>query len=239
MPWKICAHRVALACTVGAALTLAGAVLRAHPAQGGGLRTYQDPRGRFRFEYPASFGVPQQGTNDGFGDRLAAVRFSGLTGLGGEAVLTRGPLVLDVQAIGGLYDPIALEGFPDAMRRQVEAARRPVDVGTLCAALGTEDHLAGVPALPAAVLELARRVDRTRNVMPRVVRCDRDGDQVLFHKEAAFEAGAVSARQHIFGAVRRLTGGEATAFQIVRALPSAPSPAQLAELDALVRSFAR
>jgi hypothetical protein len=32
--------------------------------------------GRFEFRYPAAFGDPLPGTNNGFGDRVAAIRFS-------------------------------------------------------------------------------------------------------------------------------------------------------------------
>ena len=39
-------------------------------AQGEPQREYADPARRFRFSYPASFGEPSPGTNDGFGDRL-------------------------------------------------------------------------------------------------------------------------------------------------------------------------
>ena len=114
------------------------------------VRPYTDPQGRFRFEYPASFGAPQRGTNDGFGDRLAAVRFSGLTGLGGEAVLTRGPLVLDMQALGGLYDPIALEVFPERFAGQSRPMRMRVDDPTPCARRSaTDQHLAGSRLAPA------------------------------------------------------------------------------------------
>jgi hypothetical protein len=228
--------RAALVVTLGA--TMASGAVTARGAQDAAVRTYTDPQGRFRFEYPVSFGAPQRGTNDGFGDRLAAVRFSGLTGLGGEAVLTRGPLVLDMQALGGLYDPIALEVLPETTRRAVEAQRMRVDIDTLCLALGTNQHLAAFTGSPQ-VLAAIKVVEQMRNVSPRVVRCDVSGDRVVFHKEATFEAGTVSARQHIIGAVRYLSGDEGTAFHIVRVLPSAPSAAQLTELGALVRSFTR
>ena len=228
--------RAALLCTLGVALAVSLVAVSAGIAQDDAVRTYADPQGRFRFDYPAAFGAPQRGTNDGFGDRLAAVQFSGLTGLGREAVLTRGPLVLDMQALGGLYDPISLEVLPELTRRSVEAQRMRVDIDTLCRALGTAEHLPAFTGSPQ-VLAAIRTVERMRNVEPRVVRCDVTGDRVAFHKEATFEAGTVSARQHIFGAVRFLTGGAATAFHIVRVLPAAPSATQLAELDALVRSF--
>src|SRR5688500_14536004 len=84
-------------------------------AQAQGWSTYRDAQGRFSFDYPQQFGPPGRGTNDGSEDRVAAVRFTGLAGLGGEAALTRGRVVMDVQALGGLYDPITFELFPDAM----------------------------------------------------------------------------------------------------------------------------
>ena len=232
-----CVIRAALLFTLGA--TMASGAVTARIAQDAAVRTYTDPQGRFRFEYPASFGAPQRGTKDGFGDRLAAVRFSGLSGLGGEAALTRGPLVLDMQALGGLYDPIALEVFPEPLHSRIATLRMRLGIDTVCAALGAPDHLAGAISMSADVLAQVVAVDRMRNVSPRVVRCEVTGDRVVFHKEATFEAGAVSARQHIFGAVRFLMGGEATAFAIVRVLPSAPSAADLAQLGALVASFSR
>src|SRR5512143_1686288 len=80
---------------------------------------YEDPSGRFQFLYPISFGTPGPGTNNGFGDRIASIRFadfsSGVRGgtlvLGGEATLTRGRVYIDLQAVGGLYDSIALEAL--------------------------------------------------------------------------------------------------------------------------------
>ena len=75
-------------------------------------RVYGDPRGRFTFSYPAAFGATSPGTNDGFEDRLAAVRFSTFPAMfGGEAVLTRGFPLLDLQAVGGLDHALTLEIF--------------------------------------------------------------------------------------------------------------------------------
>jgi len=39
-------------------------------------QNYQDPQKRFAFSYPSEFGASSAGTDDGFGDRVAAVRFS-------------------------------------------------------------------------------------------------------------------------------------------------------------------
>ena len=204
--------------------------------QSPGLATYRDPQGRFTFEYPVSFGTPGRGTDDGFRDRVAAVRFANLMGLGGEAVLTTGPIVVDVQALGGLYDPIALQVFPDAIQAQVVAARPPVTRASFCQALGAADHLGAAAGLPERVREAARSVDRMRNIDPRIVRCQMAGDTVTFHKEATFVSGAVSARQHIFGALRFLDG-PFSAFHIVRAAPAAPTDEELDVLTRIVGSF--
>src|SRR5438477_9815308 len=76
-------------------------------------KPYRDPGGRFTFFYPAAFGIASPGTNDGFGDRVSAVRFSSFPArYGGEAVLTRGFPLIDLQAAGGLYDSLTLEIFP-------------------------------------------------------------------------------------------------------------------------------
>ena len=211
--------------------TMAGAA-----PQNPGLATYRDPQGRFTFEYPVSFGTPGRGTDDKFRERVAAVRFSNLTGLGGEAVLTTGAIVVDVQALGGLYDPIALQVFPDAIQAQVVAARPAVTRAVFCQLLGAADHLGAAAALPERVREAARNVDRMRNIDPRVVRCQMAGDTVTFHKEATFASGAVSARQHIFGALRFLDQ-PFSAFHIVRATLAPPTDEDLDVLARIVRSF--
>src|SRR5687768_9302208 len=111
-------------------------------AQGEPQREYADPDRRFRFSYPASFGEPSPGTNDGFGDRVAAIRFSEFSlGIGGEAALTRGFPVIDLQAAGGLYDAIALEVFPDAIRRAIVGALQPLSITNFCNQIAVEQHL--------------------------------------------------------------------------------------------------
>src|SRR5260370_41998015 len=67
-------------------------------SQPGSLRTYQDPQNRFQFTYPAEFSTPEPGTDNGFRDRTASIRFAefsaGVDGrviiLGGECLVTRG-----------------------------------------------------------------------------------------------------------------------------------------------------
>ena len=223
-------------CSASIASVLIVSAIAGGAAQDPGLATYRDPQGRFTFEYPVSFGTPGRGTDDGFGDRVAAVRFSNLMGLGGEAALTTGPIVVDLQALGGLYDPIALQVFPDAIKAQVVAARPAVTRANFCQVLGAADHLGAAAGLTERVREAARNVDRMRNIDPRVVRCQMAGDTVTFHKEATFTSGGVSARQHIFGALRFLDG-PFSAFHIVRVALAAPTDEEVDVLARIVRSF--
>ena len=207
-------------------------------AQAGGLREYVDPGGRFRFSYPAEFGAPSPGTNDGFDDRVAAIRFATFSsGIGGEAALTRGFPVVDIQAAGGLYDAITLEVFPDPMRRQILQALPRLTAANFCPQIAQEQHL-DPEVGPLAVLTAQQKsaiasADRIRNVNPRVLQCAVDGTTVTFDKEVAFQPGA--PRQHVYGAIRFLEDPYAT-FQIVRAGP-APGAAVLSQMAALVKSW--
>jgi len=210
------------------------------PVQADGLREYVDQARRFRFLYPAAFGAPSRGTNDGFGDRVAAVRFSVFSaGLGGELAVTRGAPVIDLQAVGGLYDEIALEIFPEPLRRVIVAALPPLSLTTFCQALAREQHLdpgtAALSALTAQQRAALVSVDRMRNVNPRVVQCTVSDTTITFDKEAAFQPGAPSL--HIYGAVRFLESPYST-VQIVRAGPP-PDPATLAQMAGVVRSWNR
>ena len=53
-------------------------------------REYVDPQGRFRFAYPSSFGTASRGTNDGFGDRVAAVLESDFRPFSREMTISAG-----------------------------------------------------------------------------------------------------------------------------------------------------
>ena len=195
-------------------MTLAVAVVMALAvAQAGDLREYVDPAGRFRFFYPAEFGEPSRGTNDGFGDRVAAIRFGGWSsGLGGEAALTRGSPVVDIQAAGGLYDEITLEIFPNPIRRIVVRALAPLGVTNVCQQISQEQHLdPGSPALAGLTGQqraAIAAVDRMRNVDPRVLRCVVDGSTVTFDKDTASQPAG--PRQHVYGAIRFLDAPYAT-----------------------------
>ena len=199
---------------------------------------YADARGRFQFTYPAGFGTPSPGTNDGFGDRVAAIRFSVFSaGLGGEAVLTRGFPLVDLQAVGGLYDSIGLEIFPEPLRALVVGALAPLSADTFCRQLASEQHLDPTNTALASVTAQQRAsvaaTDRLRHVSPRVLRCVRQGDTVTFDEEVAFQPG--SPRQRVYGAVRFLDGPYST-FQIVQA-GAAPDSGVLEQMAAVVESW--
>jgi hypothetical protein len=208
----------------------------ARPAGQAEWLVYGDAQGRFSFSYPASFGTPEPGTDSGFGNRVAAIRFSGLSGLGGEAVLTSGPVDVDVQALGGLYDAITLQLLPLADRASVRAAVPAATASNFCRLLGQRDHLGNATNLPAATLEVARRLDGMRNLDPGVVSCVASGSAIAFHKTATYQAGRISARQHLFGAIRFLPGPYSS-FQIVRASTSPPETGVIEILAQLVSSF--
>jgi hypothetical protein len=209
-------------------------------AQTAGVREYVDGERRFRFSYPAAFGAPSTGTNDGFEDRVAAIRFATFSsGIGGEAALTRGLPVVDIQAVGGLYDAIALEVFPEPLRRLIVQALPPLNAGSFCQLLAEEQHLdpqsQALSQLTAQQRGAIASTDRMRNVNPRVVQCEVSGTTVTFDKEVGFQAGG--PRQHVYGAVRFLEPPYAT-FQMVRAGP-ASDPVALRQMTAVVMSWTR
>ena len=205
-------------------------------AQPAPLIEYRDGQGRFRFTYPRSYGPASPGTNDGFNGRIS-VRFASFpVTLGGELVLTRGFPHVDLQAVGGLYDSIALEVFPDAMRGRIVAQLPRLNAGNFCDALGRATHLdIDAPALAGFTAEqraAIRRLDLTRSVAPKVVRCGLANGVMVFDRETAFQAGA--PRQNVFGAIRFLDG-EVSSVQLVAGAGTVPV-GLLDELAAVVRS---
>ena len=200
------------------------------------LTEHRDPQGRFRFAYPRSYGAASPGTNDGFNGRIS-VRFASFpVPLGGELVLTRGFPYVDMQAVGGLYDSIALEVFPDALRGRIVAQLPRLNVSNFCDALGRDTHLdIDSPALKGLTSEqraAVRRLDVVRSVKPRVVRCELVEGVLVFDKETAFQAGA--PRQRIFGAIR-FPEGDVSSVQLV-AGAATPRAGGLDEIASVVRS---
>jgi hypothetical protein len=208
-------------------------------AQRTAVAEYRDPQGAFRFTHPKGYGVVSPGTNDGFQGRRA-VRFSSFPAvLGGELVLTRGFPYVDLQAVGGLYDSIALEIFPTALRGRIVAQLPRLTAASFCNALGRATHLdieaPSMNAFTARERAAIHDVDLMRSVDSKVVRCDSREDVIVFDRETAFQAGA--PRQHLFGAIRFLETGAVSSVQLV-AGDSTPRPGVIDEIAGIVRSVA-
>ena len=201
---------------------------------------YQDPQKRFEFTYAAEFGTPSAGTDSGFRDRVAAIRFSefsaGMHGgklvFGGEAVLTQQSPQVDLQAAGGLYDEISLQVFSTPLASLIRNVLPRLTVGTFCDAIARERHAdpadprfsALTPAEKAALAQ----VDQMGNPSPKVLRCEVSRDTVSFEKQAG--------PRYVYGAIRFLPQPYSS-FQFVRGGTEAPAPAVLRQITDLVTSW--
>jgi hypothetical protein len=194
------------------------------------LQMYTDPQQRFAFGYPAAFGAPERGTDDGYRERAAAVRFSRANV---EAILTQGAVTVDRQALGGLYDTIARQVIPDAALPRILQAVTPVTAANFCQLLGASAHIIRPESLSAQELQMARAADALGNDAPRVISCQRAGETLTFHKESGVAAG--QPRRHVFGAIRFLAAPYSS-FQIIGA-GGAPPAVELAAITAAVDSF--
>ncbi len=211
-----------------------------------GWRTYQDPQRRFQFIYPDAFGRPSPGTDNGFGDRAAAIRFSEFSAgvharriiLGGEAVLTVGPPQLDLQAAGGLYDAITLQIFPAPIAAVIRNALPVVTAANFCDAIGRDQHLdpadGRFSTLTAKQRGAIPAVDRMGNVEPKVFRCEISAGTVTFDKESAADPAGPS--RHIYGAIRFLSRSYSS-FQLVRGSADPPSPTLLQQITTIINSW--
>ena len=222
--------------------------IAAAQSQPSSVRTYQDPQGRFQFTYPAAFGTPAPGTDNGFRDRTAAIRFSEFSAgaragriiLGGEAVLTSGAPQLDLQTAGGLYDPITLQIFPEPIANVIRKALPVLTTDRFCDAIGHESHLGPADqrfsALTAQQRSAIASVDRMGNIQSRVLRCEAVGATVTFEKDAAFEPSG--STRHIYGAIRFLPVPYSS-FQLIRGSMDERGGAVLPEITAVVNSWKR
>jgi len=215
-----------------------GAAILPLLAQATTLAEYDDPAGRFHFSYSARYGAVSPGTDDGFRDRVAARRFAAFPAqLGGEVVVTRGFPLVDLQAVGGLYDPLTLDIFPEPLRSRIVQQLPRLSAQNLCAMIAQPSHVdPSAPqfnALTAQQKAALAATDSMRNIDPRVLRCVVSDDMVTFDKEVSFRAG--SPRQHVFGAVRFMDGPYST-VQFV-AGGSTPDGALLNEMTAVVKSW--
>jgi len=203
-------------------------------------RAYQDPQKRFEFAYPAAFGTTSAGTDSGFRDRVAAIRFSEFSAgvhagkiiLGGEAVLTKGSPQVDLQAAGGLYDEITLGVFPEPAASVVRGAMPRLNAANFCDAITRELH--ADPADPkfnafTAPLKAAlEQVDRMGNSSPKVVRCSVSGETVTFEKQAG--------TRYVYGAIRFLPPPYSS-FQLIRGGTDAPAGGVIQQITDLANSW--
>ena len=213
-----------------------------------GWLKYTDPQNRFSFSYPSSFGKPSQGTNSGFDDRVAAIRFSDFSSgiqngrivLGGEVALTKNFIVLDIQALGGLYDSITLEAFSDTVRNDIIANLPSLTAANFCGELAKEQHIDLNKPIFASLNQQQKdaiiSMDKTRNINPKVIRCDVVGNTITFHKEVIVEFGQFKNQQNIYGAIRFLKS-PFSSFQIIKATADKPSQQELEIITSVLNSF--
>lgn len=211
-----------------------------------GWRTYQDPQSRFLFMYPGAFGQPSPGTDNGFRDRAAAIRFSKFSAgvharriiLGGEAVLTAGPPQLDLQAAGGLYDSMTLQIFPAPIAAVIRNALPVLTAANFCDAIGHEQHLdpadGRLNTLTAKQKAAIAAIDRMGNFAPKVLHCEVSASTVTFDKESASDPARPS--RHIYGAIHFLPRPYSS-FQFVRGSSDAPSTSLLQQITRVVNSW--
>ena len=203
-------------------------------------RAYQDPQKRFEFAFPAAFGTTSVGTDSGFRDRVAAIRFSEFSAgvhagkiiLGGEAALTKGSPQVDLQAAGGLYDEITMGVFPEPAAAVVRSVLPRLTAANFCDAIARERH--ANPADPPfstftppqkVALE---QVDRMGNSPPKVLRCSVLGETVTFEKQAG--------TRYVYGAVRFLPPPYSS-FQLIRGGMDAPAGDMVRQITDLVNSW--
>jgi hypothetical protein len=196
------------------------------------VRVHRHSAPAFTFEYPPAFGEPVRGSDDGFEDRRAALRFD-RQGL--DVVLTSGRVLVDHQAVSGLHDHFALQVLPERPRAQLLTVLPPLDAATFCAQLAAADHVTGL-TLPPDVQSMARMADTMQRHSPRVETCERRGTIVRFSRRAQAVAGSAATETSVFGAVRFLDG-PFSSFQVIGRSAASPDAAMLASLERIVESF--
>jgi len=225
---------------VAATLSWSSAYPTTTAGAGAQLVEYRDPGRRFTFAYPQSFGTPSVGTDNGFGNRVAAIRFAVFStqGIGGEAVLSQGPPTVDVFAVGGLYDAIGSGALPTPIRNAVTKVLPVLTPASFCNELARDRHIDIKSPVFASLTPDQRSaldaLDLMGNSAPRAIaRCTVSGDTVLFDKAAAVIEGGPPRR--VYGGVRFLSGRYST-FQLVRAAGSADA-ALLEEIGRVLASL--
>ena len=120
------------------------------------------------------------------------------------------------------------------------ASLPPLSDRNFCEQLGLQQHLDVASPVLSALKPTQRSaitgLDQLRNINPRVHRCERSGDVLIFHKEAALSTAQQQDRLHVYGAIRFLKGAFSS-FQIVRATSVPPSEELLDTIGMVVGSL--
>jgi hypothetical protein len=162
-----------------------------------------------RFRYPSGWGELQVGTNDGFGNRTLARRFSLLggpefnsPGLGGEFVLLNGRVTADWVTLGGFYSEIIMEAVPEEVKDKIVEVLPPIDQNNLCVALGDglkiDLSAADLPPMTEAQAATLPQMHSFDNDSPEVILCRAVGETIVFYKTCQLRGG----RKYIAGAMR-------------------------------------
>ena len=212
------------------------------PTAGGHFRIH---RGDFS-SYTRRDLAPRPRNDDGFGSRSAWIRFAEFSAgvhegriiFGGEAVLTTGPPQLDLQAAGGLYDPIAFQALPARIASAIRYVLPVLTGTTLCDAIGREQHFdpgdARLSALTAAQKGIVASVDRMGNIAPKFLKCEISGNTVTFYKQSALDSA--SPKRHIYGAIRFLPPPYSS-FHLIRGGGDVPTAELLRQITTVVNSW--
>ncbi len=217
-------------------------------------KTYYDQQERFKFSYPESFGETSADIREDMpgadtGETIHFSRFSygGMNGgkvQEGDLVIRKGRVWVSAQALGGLYDPVMLgsmiQVFPVSLQEKLRQEAETLSVSNFCERLSAYDHISAHdpslsrldPQRKQAVLDM----DHAMKKDIRVARCEVDGDTVVFHKEVVASVGAFEFRQHIYGAVRFLSGAFSS-VQLIRITLEAPKDQVLEDMRKVVQSF--
>ncbi|MBU2540676.1 MAG: hypothetical protein KJ593_02140 [Candidatus Omnitrophica bacterium] len=215
---------------------------------------YRDASNRFEFSYPVSFGIPRKDIRtdmpDGdSGEMILFPEFShglcnGKIILGGDLELRSGRVWVGMQALGGLYDPIAVGGFidmfPIAIQERLRSQAENLTISNFCSELSKSKHISIDDSVLNNVTPEQKQViiglDSHGNLNPKVITCNVLGDTIIFHKEAVFESGLVSSLRQIYGVIRFLKG-PFSSVQFIRITRDPPDEELLETMAKIVQSF--
>lgn len=215
---------------------------------------YRDVQNRFEFSYPANFGIPtfdirvdMPGGDSGeafFFPQFSHGFSNGKVVLEGDFVVRSGRMWVSAQALGGLYDPIAVGGvievFPPVLQKKLFELAENLTMSDFCNELSKTEHIAiddsALADLSGERKQAVIELDRMRNLDPKVITCKILGDTVVFDKQVLAQFGKFSSIQHIYGAIRFMKG-PFTSVQFIRITNEPPSDELLETMAKVVQSF--